>query len=91
MIARVFGLPENGRQALVVAGVAAFSGVAAGPALADGPGTPGDGIPDATYKVNGPNGCHYWGKLLTQGANPEYRGYACWSDEGGQWHLDLMK
>lgn len=29
------------KAALLVAGVAAFSGVAAGPALADGPGTPG--------------------------------------------------
>ncbi|MBO8193044.1 hypothetical protein ITI46_15415 [Streptomyces oryzae] len=47
-------------------------------------------MPDATYKVNGLNGCHYWGKLLTEGTH-EYAGYACWSDESGQWHLDLMK
>ncbi|NSC22638.1 hypothetical protein FM076_16250 [Streptomyces albus subsp. chlorinus] len=79
------------KMALVVAGVAAFSGMTAGSALADGPGTPGDGIPDKTYKVNGIDNCHDFGKLFTQGANAEYKGYACWSDENGQWYLDLMK
>ncbi|MBO8184807.1 MULTISPECIES: hypothetical protein [Streptomyces] len=78
------------KLALVVAGVAAFSGMTAGSALADGPGTPGDGVPDMTYKVNSLQHCHDWGKVFTDGLH-QYAGYACWSDENGQWYLDLMR
>ncbi|MFI8850962.1 hypothetical protein [Streptomyces sp. 891-h] len=79
------------KAALVVVGVAAFSGVAAGPALAaDGPGKPGDGIADATYKVGSIDECRSWGENMVRWDSNDYVGYACWQDEHGQWYLDLM-
>ncbi|MGP3975485.1 hypothetical protein ACTWQF_16035 [Streptomyces sp. 8N114] len=79
------------KMALVVAGVAAFSGMTAvGAQASDGPGKPGDGIPDATYKVKSFEQCKKWGDKLTDEESDKYAGYACWQGEKGQWYIDLM-
>src|ERR1044072_4405370 len=78
------------KLALVVAGVAAFSGMTAMSAqAAGGPGTPGDGIPDATHKTASMAQCKAWGEALS-GPGQKYAGYGCMEDGKGKWDLDLM-
>ncbi|WP_159007239.1 hypothetical protein [Streptomyces sp. NRRL S-813] len=68
-------------MALVVTGIAAFSGVTAATAHA------GDGIPDVTQAVGTLENCQTLGRLAVSGGN--FTGYACWKDGSGMWYMDL--